>query len=166
MAHPSVMEAAVVGRPDPQRTQIVVGICILAPGHEPSAALAHELQAFVREQTAPYKYPREIHFVESLPQDRQRQDPAHRDCAAGCSTAGCRRAGRAERTRPRQAQRRGLTSGAMRGGQREVDRLEFRGVAARSLEDAQPDRESMPAGQQVTAVGVKRDRDLLGLAGP
>ncbi|MDE3133208.1 MAG: AMP-binding protein [Acidobacteriota bacterium] len=67
IAHPAVMEAAVVGRDDPQRTQIVVAICILAPGHSPSAELAAELQEFVKQQTAPYKYPREVHFVDSLP---------------------------------------------------------------------------------------------------
>jgi acyl-coenzyme A synthetase/AMP-(fatty) acid ligase len=67
VAHPAVMEAAVVGRADPQRTEIVVGICILAPGHVPSPELALELQDFVKAHTAPYKYPREIHFVEALP---------------------------------------------------------------------------------------------------
>jgi acyl-coenzyme A synthetase/AMP-(fatty) acid ligase len=67
VAHPAVMEAAVVGRADERRTQVVVGICILAPGHEASAELARELQDFVKEQTAPYKYPREIHFVDTLP---------------------------------------------------------------------------------------------------
>jgi acetyl-CoA synthetase len=65
--HPAVMEAAVVGRPDEQRTQIVVGVCILAPGYEPSEQLARELQEFVKQSTAPYKYPREIHFVDELP---------------------------------------------------------------------------------------------------
>jgi acetyl-CoA synthetase len=67
VAHPAVMEAAVVGRDDPQRTQIVVGICVLAPGHSGSPELARELQDFVKQQTAPYKYPREIHFVDELP---------------------------------------------------------------------------------------------------
>jgi acyl-coenzyme A synthetase/AMP-(fatty) acid ligase len=65
--HPAVMEAAVIGRPDPERTEIVVGVCILAPGHQASAALATELQEFVKAATAPYKYPREIHFVDELP---------------------------------------------------------------------------------------------------
>jgi acetyl-CoA synthetase len=65
--HPAVMEAAVVGRQDPQRTEIVVGVCLLAPGVEPSPELARELQEFVKQQTAPYKYPREIHFVDELP---------------------------------------------------------------------------------------------------
>jgi acyl-coenzyme A synthetase/AMP-(fatty) acid ligase len=65
--HAAVVEAAVVGRDDPERTQIVVGICILAAGHEPTAQLARELQEHVKRTTAPYKYPREIHFVEELP---------------------------------------------------------------------------------------------------
>ncbi len=65
--HPAVMEAAVVGRPDLERTEIVVGICVLAPGYVGSRELAKEIQGFVKEQTAPYKYPREIHFVDELP---------------------------------------------------------------------------------------------------
>jgi acetyl-CoA synthetase len=67
LEHPAVVEAAVVGRDDPQRTQLVVGICILAYGYEPSEELARELQEFVKANTAPYKYPREIHFVSELP---------------------------------------------------------------------------------------------------
>src|ERR1700722_16204932 len=65
--HPAVMEAAVIGRDDPQRTQIVVGVCILAPGYQPSAELAAEIQDAVKRSTAPYKYPRELHFVDELP---------------------------------------------------------------------------------------------------
>lgn len=65
--HPAVMEAAVVGRPDPDRTEIVVGICVLAPGYSASPELAREIQDFVKKQTAPYKYPREVHFVDELP---------------------------------------------------------------------------------------------------
>jgi acetyl-CoA synthetase len=65
--HPAVMEAAVVGKDDPERTQVVVGICVLAPGHEASPELARELQDFVKAHTAPYKYPREVHFVDELP---------------------------------------------------------------------------------------------------
>jgi acyl-coenzyme A synthetase/AMP-(fatty) acid ligase len=65
--HPAVMEAAVVGKDDPERTQIVVAYCIPAPGHIPSPELAHELQEFVKQRTAPYKYPREIHFTDELP---------------------------------------------------------------------------------------------------
>jgi acyl-coenzyme A synthetase/AMP-(fatty) acid ligase len=65
--HPSVMEAAVIGREDPERTQIVVGVCVLAPGHTASPQLAREIQDAVKHSTAPYKYPREIHFVDELP---------------------------------------------------------------------------------------------------
>jgi acetyl-CoA synthetase len=65
--HPAVMEAAVVGKDDPDRTQIVTAFCMLTPGHVGSVELAHELQEFVKHGTAPYKYPREIHFVDELP---------------------------------------------------------------------------------------------------
>ena len=65
--HPAVMEAAVIGRDDPERTQIVVAVCILAAGHEPTPELAREIQDAVKRSTAPYKYPREIHFVDDLP---------------------------------------------------------------------------------------------------
>lgn len=65
--HPAVAEAAVVGRDDPDRTQIVTAFVILAPGQVGSPELATELQEHVKRVTAPYKYPREIHFVEELP---------------------------------------------------------------------------------------------------
>ena len=65
--HPAVMEAAVVGKDDPERTQIVTALCILSPGYTGSPELARELQDFVKRSTAPYKYPREIRFVEELP---------------------------------------------------------------------------------------------------
>ncbi len=65
--HPAVAEAAVVGKDDPQRTQIVTAFVVLAGGYEAGPELAAELQAHTRELTAPYKYPREIHFVAELP---------------------------------------------------------------------------------------------------
>jgi acyl-coenzyme A synthetase/AMP-(fatty) acid ligase len=65
--HPAVMEAAVVGKPDPERTEIVCAFCILAPGWTPSDDLTRELQDHVKHVTAPYKYPREIHYVTELP---------------------------------------------------------------------------------------------------
>jgi acetyl-CoA synthetase/medium-chain acyl-CoA synthetase len=65
--HPAVVEAAVVGKPDQERGQIVKAFCILAPGFEGSDELARELQDHVKSVTAPYKYPREIEFVEELP---------------------------------------------------------------------------------------------------
>jgi acetyl-CoA synthetase len=62
-----VAEAAVVGKDDPERTQIVTAFCVLAAGQEPSDELARELQEHAKRLTAPYKYPREIHFVTELP---------------------------------------------------------------------------------------------------
>jgi acetyl-CoA synthetase len=65
--HPAVAEAAVVGKDDPERTQIVTAFCVLSSGYQPSDELARELQQHTRNLTAPYKYPREIHFVTELP---------------------------------------------------------------------------------------------------
>lgn len=65
--HPAVAEAAVVGKPDELRGEIVKAFIILAKGFTASEALAVEIQDFVKEQTAPYKYPREIVFREALP---------------------------------------------------------------------------------------------------
>ncbi|MBS1844811.1 MAG: AMP-binding protein [Actinobacteria bacterium] len=65
--HEAVMEAAVVGKDDPERTQIVCAFVILAAGQKGSPKLAKELQDFAKNLTAPYKYPREIHFVDELP---------------------------------------------------------------------------------------------------
>ncbi len=65
--HPAVVEAAVVASPDKIRGNIVKAFVILAKGYEPSDELVKELQTFVKNETAPYKYPREIEFVDELP---------------------------------------------------------------------------------------------------
>ncbi|GHO68523.1 acyl-CoA synthetase [Ktedonobacter sp. SOSP1-52] len=65
--HPAVAESAVVASPDQMRGEIVKAFVILAPGYEPADSLARELQEHVKNVTAPYKYPREIEFVETLP---------------------------------------------------------------------------------------------------
>jgi acyl-coenzyme A synthetase/AMP-(fatty) acid ligase len=65
--HPAVAENAVVASPDPVRGEIVKAFIVLAPGYKPSNELAQEIQGFVKARTAPYKYPREIEFMEELP---------------------------------------------------------------------------------------------------
>jgi acyl-coenzyme A synthetase/AMP-(fatty) acid ligase len=70
LEHAAVAESAVVGKPDPDRGQIVKAFVVLQPGHASGDALAAELQEHVKRVTAPYKYPREIEFVEALPKTR------------------------------------------------------------------------------------------------
>jgi acetyl-CoA synthetase len=65
--HPSVREAAVVGSPDRIRGMIVKAFVVLNNGYEPSESLSRELKKYVKRTTAPYKYPREIEFVQDLP---------------------------------------------------------------------------------------------------
>jgi acetyl-CoA synthetase/medium-chain acyl-CoA synthetase len=67
MEHPAVAEVAVVGKPDPKRTEIVKAFVVLANGFEPSAELVEELQQHTKLSTAPYKHPREIEFLDELP---------------------------------------------------------------------------------------------------
>ena len=67
LEHPAVAESAVVGQPDELRGEIVKAYVVLAEGHEPSPALVTEIQDFVKQLTAPYKYPREIEFRPALP---------------------------------------------------------------------------------------------------
>ena len=65
--HPAVAESAVVASPDETRGEVVKAYVVLAKGHEPSDELVKRLQDHVKATTAPYKYPRRIAFVESLP---------------------------------------------------------------------------------------------------
>jgi 2-aminobenzoate-CoA ligase len=67
LLHPKVAECGVVGVADEQRGQIVKAVVVLHPGHTPSEALAKELQDFVKQSIAPYKYPRAIEFRAALP---------------------------------------------------------------------------------------------------
>ncbi|TGR28956.1 MULTISPECIES: acyl-CoA synthetase [unclassified Mesorhizobium] len=65
--HPAVTEAAVVGVPDPQRTEIVKAFVILAPAYKGSPELAEELALHVRKRLSAHAYPREVEFVTELP---------------------------------------------------------------------------------------------------
>lgn len=67
LAHPDVMECAVIGAPDEERGQVVQAHVVLAEGVAPDAETAKRLQDHVKASIAPYKYPRQIVFTEALP---------------------------------------------------------------------------------------------------
>ena len=67
LRHPDVLEAAVVGVPDADRGSIVKAFVVLREGVAGTAATVAELQAFTKRVIAPYKHPRAIEFVASLP---------------------------------------------------------------------------------------------------
>ena len=67
MTHEAVNDCGVVGRSDAERGVIVKAYVVLNEGFTPDAALITTLQDYVKQEAAPYKYPREIEFVEQLP---------------------------------------------------------------------------------------------------
>ena len=75
--HPAVALAAVVGKPDPVRTEIVKAFIVLKSGHAASDALAAEIQGFVKTRLSAHEYPREVAFIDADADDHDRQgDPA------------------------------------------------------------------------------------------
>ncbi|HUH48817.1 MAG TPA: AMP-binding protein [Mycoplana sp.] len=65
--HPAVQLAAVVGKPDALRTEIVKAYVMLRPGHPASADLAADIRNWVKMRLSMHEYPREVEFVDSLP---------------------------------------------------------------------------------------------------
>jgi acyl-coenzyme A synthetase/AMP-(fatty) acid ligase len=67
VSHPAVLEAAAVAAPDEERGAVVRAVIVLRDGQRPSDELARALQEHVKRETAPYKYPRIVQFVDELP---------------------------------------------------------------------------------------------------
>jgi benzoate-CoA ligase len=65
--HPAVVEAGVAGVPDEDGLMKPKAFVVLAEGYKPSPELARELQQFVKNQIAPYNYPRWVEFISELP---------------------------------------------------------------------------------------------------
>jgi acyl-coenzyme A synthetase/AMP-(fatty) acid ligase len=67
IGHPAVAESAVVAAPDEERGSLVKAYVVLTTDYEPSDELVKEIQEHCKNVTAPYKYPREIEFIDELP---------------------------------------------------------------------------------------------------
>ncbi|GAA2775159.1 AMP-binding protein [Saccharopolyspora taberi] len=67
LAHPDVVDVAVVGAPDERRGTVVKAYVVLRPGVRGDNAETAELQAFVKSNLAPYKYPRQVEYLAELP---------------------------------------------------------------------------------------------------
>jgi 2-aminobenzoate-CoA ligase len=93
LEHAAVAECAVVGAPDPVRGQVVKAFVVPRQGIERSEALGKELQEFVKQRIAAYKYPRAVEFLDALPRTetgkvqrfRLRQLEAERVAAASAA---------------------------------------------------------------------------------
>lgn len=67
LGHPAVQLVAVIGKPDPLRTEIVKAFVVLRPGHVAGPELAADLRSWVKERLSMHEYPREVAFVDELP---------------------------------------------------------------------------------------------------
>ena len=68
--HPSVVEAGVIGKPDPERGEIIKAFIVLKPGIKGTDALKEELAQHVKKHLAGHAYPREVEFIDKLPKTR------------------------------------------------------------------------------------------------
>jgi len=68
--YPGVVEAGVIGKPDPLRGEIIKAFVVLKPSLRPSKALKAKLQQYVKTHLAGHAYPREIEFIDKLPKTR------------------------------------------------------------------------------------------------
>ena len=68
--HPAVVEAGVIGKPDPLRGEIIKAFVVLKPGFKPSDKLKDELAQHVKKHLAGHAYPREVEFIDKLPKTR------------------------------------------------------------------------------------------------
>jgi 2-aminobenzoate-CoA ligase len=88
LSHPAVAECGVVGAPDAERGEVVKAYVLLRAGFTGDAAMTKTLQEYVKAELAPYKYPRSIEYVTTLPRTEtgKLQRFRLREIAAGAST--------------------------------------------------------------------------------
>lgn len=67
LLHAAVQECAVIGKPDAERGMLVKAFVVLKPGHQGDEAMVKTLQEHVKATIAPFKYPRDIEFIDKLP---------------------------------------------------------------------------------------------------
>lgn len=94
LAHAAVAECAVIGWPDEERGQIVKAFIMLRLGYQRSAEMVVELQEHVKRSIAPYKYPRAIEFVDSLPRTHTGKLQRYKMRPAGAQPVIGKRAGK------------------------------------------------------------------------